>query len=80
MRTMTSLVKDVMTTQVLWVERDTPFAGIAGAGDRLSRRHRRARRQGHYLRGLKRLPVVDADNRLAGIVSRADVLARFPID
>ena len=33
-----------------------------------------------YLRGLKRLPVVDADNRLAGIVSRADVLARFPID
>ena len=30
-----------------------------------------------YLRGLKRLPVVDADNRLAGIVSRADVLAVY---
>jgi CBS domain-containing protein len=30
-----------------------------------------------YLRGVKRLPVVDADNRLAGIVSRTDVLAVY---
>ena len=30
-----------------------------------------------YLRKVKRLPVVDADNRLAGIVSRADVLAVY---
>lgn len=30
-----------------------------------------------YLRGVKRLPVVDAGNRLAGIVSRTDVLAVY---
>ena len=30
-----------------------------------------------YTRGLKRLPVVDAEGRLAGIVSRTDVLAVF---
>ena len=30
-----------------------------------------------YLRKVKRLPVVNADNRLAGIVSRADVLAFY---
>ena len=30
-----------------------------------------------YSRGLKRLPVVDADGRLIGIVSRTDVLAVF---
>lgn len=30
-----------------------------------------------YARGLKRLPVVDADGRLIGIVSRTDVLAVF---
>ena len=30
-----------------------------------------------YVRRVKRLPVVDADNHLAGIVSRADVLAVY---
>jgi CBS-domain-containing membrane protein len=30
-----------------------------------------------YLRNVKRLPVVDADGRLAGIVSRADLLAVY---
>ena len=28
---MNTVVKDVMTTQVIWVERDTPFAAIAAA-------------------------------------------------
>ena len=31
MRAMNMAVKDVMTTQVFWVERDTPFAAIAAA-------------------------------------------------
>jgi CBS-domain-containing membrane protein len=30
-----------------------------------------------YVRRVKRLPVVDADNHLAGIISRADVLAFY---
>jgi CBS domain-containing protein len=146
---MNMAVKDVMTTQVFWVERDTPFAAIAAAlrhqrvsafpvlneagqvigvvseSDLLNKlalgggearmpgmitgitRHRQLEKARAisaadlmtappvtaspddtvehaarlmYLRGLKRLPVVDADNRLAGTVSRADVLARFPID
>ena len=33
-----------------------------------------------YDRKVKRLPVTDANGRLAGIVSRADVLANFPMD
>jgi CBS-domain-containing membrane protein len=143
---MTSLVKDVMTTQVLWVERDTPFAAIAGAlrqhrvsafpvldedshvigvvseSDLLNKmalgggedhtpgmitgivRHRQLEKARGitaadlmtappvtvspedtvehaarlmYVRGVKRLPVVDADNHLVGIVSRTDVLAVY---
>ena len=143
---MTSLVKDVMTTQVLWVERDTPFAAIAAAlrqhrvsafpvlneagqvigvvseSDLLNKmafgggedhmagmitgitRHRQLEKARAisaadlmtappvtaspddtvehaarimYVRGVKRLPVVDADGHLAGIVSRADVLAVY---
>lgn len=146
MRTVTALVKDVMTAQVEWVEQDTPFAAIAAAlrqyrvsafpvlneerqvigvvseSDLLNKlalgcgedrmpgmitgilRHRqlekaRAITAGDlmtappvtaspndtlehaarmmYLRGVKRLPVVDADNHLAGIISRADVLAVY---
>jgi len=143
---MTSLVKDVMTTQVLSVERDTPFAAIAASlrqyrvsafpvldedcrviglvseSDLLNKlalgggddhmpgmitgilRHKQLEKARGvtagdlmtgpavtvapddtvehaarlmYLRGVKRLPVVDADGHLAGIVSRADVLSVY---
>ena len=143
---MNALVKDVMTTQVVWVEHDTPFAAIAaalrqfrvsafpvldhagqvigvvsesdllaklalgGGEDRMPgmitgimHQHEmekaRAVSAGDlmtspaatvapddtvehaarlmYVRRVKRLPVVDADNHLAGIVSRADVLAVY---
>ena len=143
---MKTFVKDVMTTKVIWVERDTPFAAIAAAlhqfrvsafpvldeagqvigvvseSDLLSklalaggearmpgmitgilRQHEmekaRAVTAGElmtspaatvspddtleqaarlmYVRRVRRLPVVDADNHLAGIVSRADVLAVY---
>jgi CBS domain-containing protein len=138
-------VKDVMTTQVVWVEQDTPFAVIAAAlhqhrvsafpvlnqadevigvvseADLLAKlalggdahrpgiiggilHHQQMEKAGAitagdlmtappltiapddtvqdaarlmYLRRVKRLPVVDADNHLAGIVSRADVLSAF---
>lgn len=143
---MDAVVKDVMTTQVIWVEQDTPFAAIAAAlrqyrvsafpvlndkgevigvvseSDLLAKqalgsgdgempgmitgilRHKqlekaRAVTAGAlmtspavtvspddtvehaarlmYLRGVKRLPVVDEENHLAGIVSRADVLTVY---
>jgi CBS domain-containing protein len=139
---MTAFVKDVMTTQVIWVEQDTPFAAIAAAlrqhrvsafpvlnetgevigvvseSDLLSKlalggedhmidgilRHKQLEKARGvtagefmtappvtvspedtvehaarlmYLRGVKRLPVVDADGHLAGIVSRSDVLAVY---
>ena len=145
-RRMNTFVKDVMTTKVIWVEQDTPFAAIAaalreyrvsafpvldeagqvigvvsesdllaklalgGGEDRMPgmitgilHQHEmekaRAVTAGDlmtsppatvspddtvehaarlmYMRRVKRLPVVDADNHLAGIVSRADVLAVY---
>jgi CBS domain-containing protein len=143
---MNIFVKDVMTANVCWVERGTPFATIASAfreyrvsafpvldeearvigvvseSDLLTKlalgggedempgmitgilhQHQmgkaRALTAGElmtspaitvspddtveqaaklmYVRRVKRLPVVDADNHLAGIVSRADVLAFY---
>jgi len=141
-----ALVKDVMTTQVVWVEHDTPFAAIAASlrqfrvsafpvlddagqvigvvseSDLLAklalaggegrmpgmitgilRQHEMEKARGitaedlmtspaatvspddsvehaarlMYVRRVKRLPVIDADNRLVGIVSRADVLSVY---
>jgi CBS domain-containing protein len=143
---MRTAVKDIMTTQVISVGQDTPFAAVAAAlrryrvsafpvlnqagqvigvvseGDLLAKqalgagedtmpsvitgilqhqqlRKARAITAGElmtvpavtispedtvqdaarlmYLHRVKHLPVVDADNRLAGIVSRADVLSAF---
>jgi len=143
---MNALVKDVMTTQVVWVEHDTPYAAIAAAlrqfrvsafpvlgdsgevigvvseSDLLAKlaleggegrmpgmitgilhQHEMEKARGitaedlmtspaatvspddtvehaarlMYVRRVKRLPVIDEDNHLAGIVSRADVLAVY---
>ena len=143
---MNAVVKDVMTSQVIWVEQDTPFAAIAAAlrqfrvsafpvlndkgevigvvseSDLLAKqalgcgdgevpgmitgivRHKQLEKARAvtaadlmtspaitvdpddtvehaarlmYLRGVKRLPVVDAENHLAGIVSRTDVLTVY---
>jgi CBS domain-containing protein len=143
---MSTPVKDVMTSRVIWMEEDTPIADIAAAfqdcrvsafpvlnqagqvagvvseADLLAKlalgggeddtpgmtggilRHQqvtkaRATTAGElmtsppvtvspddtvehaarlmYLRRVKHLPVVDAENRLAGIISRADVLSVF---
>jgi CBS domain-containing protein len=143
---MNALVKDVMTTHVVWVEHDTPFAviaaslrqfrvsafpvlddagqviGVVSESDLLAKlaldggegrmpgmitgmlhQHEMEKARGvtaedlmtspaatvspddtveraarlMYVRRVKRLPVIDEDNRLAGIVSRADVLAVY---
>ncbi|HEX6207586.1 MAG TPA: CBS domain-containing protein [Actinomycetota bacterium] len=55
-----TLVSDVMTTDVVSVEEDTPFKEIA----RLMHEHR-----------ISGVPVVDEGGHLQGIVSEADVLA-----
>src|SRR5487761_92481 len=143
---MNAFVKNVMTANVIWVQRDTPFAAMAaalheyrvsafpvldeagqvigvvsesdllaklalgGGEDRMPgmitgilHQHETEKARAvtaadlmtspaatvspndtdeqaaklMYLRKVKRLPVVDADNHLAGIVSRADVLTVY---
>jgi CBS-domain-containing membrane protein len=143
---MNTFVKDAMTTQVIWVKQDTPYAVIAvalhhhrvsafpvlnekdqviglvsesdllpklalgGGGDPMPgmingilHQHQLEKARAvtaaglmtcpaatvspddtleqagrlMYQRKIKRLPVVDADNHLVGIVSRADVLAAY---
>ena len=52
-------VKDVMTTQVFWVERDTPFAAIAAA----LRQHR-----------VSAFPVLNEAGQVIGVVSLDDTV------
>jgi CBS domain-containing protein len=53
------LVKDIMTEEVVTVDEDTEVEEVASI---------------MFEEGVNRVPVVDAENRLAGIVSRADIV------
>jgi CBS domain-containing protein len=64
-RAMNALVKDVMTTQVVWVEHDTPFSAIAAA----LRQFR-----------VSAFPVLDDAGRVIGVVSESDLLAKMALD
>ena len=61
---MSTFVKDAMTTQVIWVEQDTPFAAIAAA----LREYR-----------VSAFPVLDEAGRVIGVVSESDLLAKLAL-
>jgi len=61
---MNMAVKDVMTTQVTWVEQDTPFAAIAAA----LRRYR-----------VSAFPVLDEESHVIGVVSESDLLNKMAL-
>ena len=58
---MEATVKDMMTTRVVSVQRDASFRTMAGA----LRQHR-----------VSAFPVLDADGKVIGVVSEADMLAK----
>lgn len=62
---MNALVKDVMTTQVISVEHDTPYAAIAAS----LRQHR-----------VSAFPVLDHAGQVIGVVSESDLLAKLALD
>jgi CBS domain-containing protein len=61
---MSALVKDVMTAQVVWVERDTPFAEVATSL--------------HQYR-VSAFPVLDQAGAVIGLVSESDLLAKLAL-
>jgi CBS-domain-containing membrane protein len=61
---MNIFVKDVMTTNVIWVEQDTPFAKIAAA----LREYR-----------VSAFPVLDERAQVIGVVSESDLLAKLAL-
>jgi CBS domain-containing protein len=61
---MTAVVKDVMTTPVIWVEQDTPFAAIAAA----LRQYR-----------VSAFPVLDGAGQVIGVVSESDLLNKLAL-
>ena len=61
---MNTLVKNVLTINVIWVEQDTPFAAIAAA----FREYR-----------VSAFPVVDQGGRVIGVVSESDLLAKLAL-
>jgi CBS domain-containing protein len=61
---MGTVVKDVMTTEVIWVEEDTPFAAMAAA----LRQYR-----------VSAFPVLNVNRQVTGVVSEADLLAKVTL-
>jgi CBS domain-containing protein len=61
---MNTFVKDVMTTNVSWVEQDTPFAAIAAA----LREYR-----------VSAFPVLNEARQVIGVVSESDLLAKLAL-
>jgi len=62
---MKTAVKDVMTTRVIWVRKDASFRDLAAA----LRRHR-----------VSAFPVLGDDDKVIGVVSEADLLAKEALD
>jgi CBS domain-containing protein len=60
----TTPVKDVMTSNVIWMKQDTPFPAIAAA----FRQHR-----------VGAFPVVNTAGKVIGVVSEADLLAKLAL-
>jgi CBS domain-containing protein len=58
-------VKDVMTSRVIWVEKDTPFAAIAAA----LRQYQ-----------VSAFPVLNPAGQVIGVVSEADLLAKLSLE
>ena len=62
---MKTTVKDIMTTRVIWVGKDATFRDMAAA----LREYR-----------ISAFPVVDADRKVIGVVSEADMLNKAALD
>ena len=61
---MNTVVKDVMTSRVIWMEEDTPFAAIAAAFEQFR---------------VSAFPVLDQAGQVIGVVSEADLLAKLAL-
>jgi CBS domain-containing protein len=61
---MNTAVKDVMTTRVIWMEQDTPFATVSAA----FMQHR-----------VSALPVLNKAGEVIGVVSEADLLTKLAL-
>ena len=62
---MRTIVRDVMTTRVIWVRKDAPFRELAAA----LREHR-----------ISAFPVLGEDDKVIGVVSEADMLTKEALD
>src|SRR5215468_9936495 len=62
---MSTPVKDVMTSRVIWMEEDTPFTVIAAAFEDAR---------------VSAFPVLNQAGQVIGVVSEADLLAKLALD